>query len=157
MSPKENINFFIRKIQMRDLKRGFFDTLSNLAPTGDIVNQDERAEKILFEINSYPFYAVFVAVKQDGDLIGSITILIEQKFIHNGGKVGHIEDVVTRKGYEGIGVGKALVLKALGFAKENECYKVVLDCSRSNIGFYKKIGFREHEVSMRMDLQINSC
>jgi glucosamine-phosphate N-acetyltransferase len=152
----ENINFAIRKIQPGDLKRGFFDTLSNLAATGDIVDEDERAEKILFEIHSYPFYAIFVAVKQDGDLIGSITILIEQKFIHNGGKVGHIEDVVTRKGYEGIGVGKALVLKALSFAKENKCYKVVLDCSRSNVGFYKKIGFREHEVSMRMDLQINS-
>ena len=156
MPPNENINFFIRKIQMRDLKRGFFDTLSNLASTGEIVNQDERAEKILFEINSYPFYAVFVAVKEDGQLIGSITLLIEQKFIHNGGKVGHIEDVVTKKGYEGMGVGKALVLKALSFAKENKCYKVVLDCSRSNVGFYKKIGFREHEVSMRMDLQINS-
>ena len=156
MSTKENVNFAIRKIQLRDLKRGFFDTLSNLAPTGDIANQDEIAEKILFEIHSYPFYAIFVAVKQDGDLIGSITILIEQKFIHNGGKVGHIEDVVTKKGYEGIGVGKALVLKALSFAKENKCYKVVLDCSRSNVGFYKKIGFREHEVSMRMDLQINS-
>ena len=156
MSPKENVNFVIRKIQMRDLRRGFFDTLSNLAPTGDIDNRDERAEKILFEINSRPFYAVFVAVKEDGELIGSITILIEQKFIHDGGKVGHIEDVVTRKGYEGIGVGKALVLKALSFAKENKCYKVVLDCSTSNVGFYKKIGFREHEVSMRMDLQINS-
>ena len=156
MSPKEDVNFAIRKIQLRDLKRGFFDTLSNLAATGDIVDEDERAEKILFEIHSYPFYAIFVAVKQDGDLIGSITILIEQKFIHNGGKVGHIEDVVTKKGYEGMGVGKALVLKALSFAKENQCYKVVLDCSRSNVGFYKKIGFREHEISMRMDLQINS-
>lgn len=156
MSPKQNGNFAIRKIQLRDLKRGFFDTLSNLAPTGDIVNQDDRAEKIFFEINSYPFYAVFVAVKEDCELIGSITILIEQKFIHNGGKVGHIEDVVTRKGYEGVGVGKALVLKALSFAKENKCYKVVLDCSKSNVGFYKKIGFREHEVSMRMDLHMNS-
>jgi glucosamine-phosphate N-acetyltransferase len=152
MSSKENVNFVVREIQITDLRRGFFDTLSNLAPTGDIINQDGRAEKILFEINSYPFYAIFVAVKEDGELIGSITILIEQKFIHNGGKVGHIEDVVTRKGYEGIGVGKALVLKALNYAKQNKCYKVVLDCSRNNVGFYEKIGFREHEVSMRIDL-----
>jgi glucosamine-phosphate N-acetyltransferase len=137
---------------MSDLKRGFFDTLSNLAPMGNIINQDERAEKILAEINSYPFYTIFVAVKEDGEIVGSITILVEQKFIHDGGKVGHIEDVVTRKGYEGIGVGKALVLKALNFAKQNKCYKVVLDCSRSNIGFYEKVGFREHEVSMRIDL-----
>ena len=38
------------------------------------------------------------------NIIGSTTLLIEQKFIHDGGKVGHIEDVVTRKGYEGFGI-----------------------------------------------------
>src|SRR5918911_2886443 len=141
MSPKQNENFAIRKIQLRDLKRGFFDTLSNLAPTGDIINQDGRAEKILFEINSYPFYAVFVAVKEDGQLIGSITLLIEQKFIHNGGKVGHIEDVVTRKEYSGKGVGSALVQRCIEAAKEKKCYKVILDCSLANIAFYEKAGF----------------
>jgi glucosamine-phosphate N-acetyltransferase len=152
MSSKEKVDFVIREIQLADLKRGFFDTLYNLAHVGNIANQIDRAEKILSEIKSYPFYNIFVAVKEDNQLIGSITILIEQKLIHNGGKVGHIEDVVTRKEYEGMGIGKALVLKALDFAKENKCYKVILDCSKSNIEFYKKIGFKEHEVSMRIDL-----
>ncbi|MFL6315562.1 MAG: GNAT family N-acetyltransferase [Nitrososphaeraceae archaeon] len=152
MSSKARVNFVIREIQLADLKRGFFDTLSSLSHVGNIVDQNDRAEKILSEIKSYPFYTIFVAVKEDNQLIGSITILIEQKFIHNGGKVGHIEDVVTRKEYEGMGIGKALVLKALDFAKENRCYKVILDCSKSNVEFYKKIGFKEHEVSMRIDL-----
>lgn len=152
MSSKARVNFVIREIQLADLKRGFFDTLSSLSHVGNIADQNDRAEKILSEIKSYPFYTIFVAVKEDNQLIGSITILIEQKFIHNGGKVGHIEDVVTRKEYEGMGIGKALVLKALDFAKENRCYKVILDCSKSNIEFYKKIGFKEHEVSMRIDL-----
>ncbi|MFL6322449.1 MAG: GNAT family N-acetyltransferase [Nitrososphaeraceae archaeon] len=152
MSSKARVNFVIREIQLADLKRGFFDTLSSLSHVGNIADQNDRAEKILSEIKSYPFYTIFVAVKEDNQLIGSITILIEQKFIHNGGKVGHIEDVVTRKEYEGMGIGKALVLKALDFAKENTCYKVILDCSKSNVEFYKKIGFKEHEVSMRIDL-----
>jgi glucosamine-phosphate N-acetyltransferase len=152
MSSKARVNFVIREIQLADLKRGFFDTLSSLSHVGNIADQNDRAEKILSEIKSYPFYTIFVAVKEDNQLIGSITILIEQKFIHNGGKVGHIEDVVTKKEYEGMGIGKALVLKALDFAKENTCYKVILDCSKSNVEFYKKIGFKEHEVSMRIDL-----
>ncbi|MFL6461919.1 MAG: GNAT family N-acetyltransferase [Nitrososphaeraceae archaeon] len=152
MYSKARVNFVIREIQLADLKRGFFDTLSSLSHVGNIADQNDRAEKILSEIKSYPFYTIFVAVKEDNQLIGSITILIEQKFIHNGGKVGHIEDVVTRKEYEGMGIGKALVLKALDFAKENRCYKVILDCSKSNVEFYKKIGFKEHEVSMRIDL-----
>jgi glucosamine-phosphate N-acetyltransferase len=152
MSSKERVNFVIREIQLANLKKGFFDTLSSLSHVGNIAHQNDRAEKILSEIKSYPFYTIFVAVKEDNQLIGSITILIEQKFIHNGGKVGHIEDVVTKKEYEGMGIGKALVLKALDFAKENTCYKVILDCSKSNVEFYKKIGFKEHEVSMRIDL-----
>jgi glucosamine-phosphate N-acetyltransferase len=152
MSSKEKVNIVIREIELADLKRGFFDTLSNLAQIGDIANQNDRAEKILSEIKLLRFCTIFVAVKQDGQLIGSITLLIEQKFIHNGGKVGHIEDVVTRREYQGSGIGKALVLKALDYAKQNKCYKVVLNCSNRNVEFYKKIGFKEHEVSMRFDL-----
>jgi glucosamine-phosphate N-acetyltransferase len=152
MSSKQKVNIVIREIELADLKRGFFDTLSNLAQIGDIANQNDRAEKILSEIKLLRFCTIFVAVKQDGQLIGSITLLIEQKFIHNGGKVGHIEDVVTRREYQGSGIGKALVLKALDYAKQNKCYKVVLNCSNRNVEFYKKIGFKEHEVSMRFDL-----
>jgi glucosamine-phosphate N-acetyltransferase len=152
MSSKESGNFVVREIEMRDLTRGFFETLSNLAPIGSLASHDERAKKILSEIRSFPFYAIFVAVREDGELIGSITILIEQKFIHDGAKVGHIEDVVTRKEYEGRGVGKALVIKALDFAKQKRCYKVVLDCSRRNVQFYEKLGFKQHDVSMRIDL-----
>jgi glucosamine-phosphate N-acetyltransferase len=152
MSSKQKVNIVIREIELADLKRGFFDTLSNLAQIGDIANQNDRAEKILSEIKLLRFCTIFVAVKQDGQLIGSITLLIEQKFIHNGGKVGHIEDVVTRREFQGSGVGKALVLKALDYAKQNKCYKVVLNCSNRNVEFYKKIGFKEHEVSMRFDL-----
>ncbi|HJT50025.1 MAG TPA: GNAT family N-acetyltransferase [Nitrososphaeraceae archaeon] len=152
MSSKRQGNFVVRQIKGGDLTRGFFDTLSNLAPVGNLITQNKRAEKILSKIRSYPFHATFVAVKEDGEVIGSITILIEQKFIHDGGKVGHIEDVVTRNGYEGRGVGKALVVKAIDFAAKEKCYKVVLDCSRSNIEFYQKLGFKQHEISMRMDL-----
>jgi glucosamine-phosphate N-acetyltransferase len=152
MSSKRSANFVVREIQLKDLSRGFFDTLSNLASIGNSVSQHERAKMILSEIRSYPFYNIFVAVTEDGEIIGSITILIEQKFIHDGGKVGHIEDVVTRIEYEGRGVGKALVLKALDFAKQKKCYKVVLDCSKKNVEFYEKLGFKQHEISMRINL-----
>src|ERR1051325_12105341 len=152
MSSKRSANFVVREIQLTDLSRGFFDTLSNLAPIGNLVSQHERAKMILSEIRSNPFYTIFVAVGEDGELIGSITLLIEEKFIHGGAKVGHIEDVVTRNQFEGRGVGRALVLKAIDFAKQKKCYKVVLDCSKRNVEFYEKLGFKQHEISMRFDL-----
>jgi glucosamine-phosphate N-acetyltransferase len=149
----ESNNFIIREIEQADLEKGFFQTLSNLAMVGRIRDDLEQAKKILQEIKSYPLYKIFVAVKNDdAEIIGSITLLIEQKFIHDGGKSGHIEDVVTRKEYEGIGVGSALVSAALAFAREKNCYKVILDCSEKNVRFYEKIGFRRNEISMRHDL-----
>jgi glucosamine-phosphate N-acetyltransferase len=149
----ESTNFIIREIEQADLEKGFFQTLSNLAMLGRIRDDLEQAKKILQEIKSYPLYKIFVAVKNDdAEIIGSITLLIEQKFIHDGGKSGHIEDVVTRKEYEGIGVGSALVSTALAFAREKNCYKVILDCSEKNVPFYEKIGFRRNEISMRYDL-----
>ena len=149
----KKIKFIIREIQQTDLRKGFFQTLSSLSTVGGIRDDLKQAEKILQEIKSYPIYKIFVAVKNDdGEIIGSITLLIEQKFIHNGGRAGHIEDVVTRKEYEGSGVGSALVNTALAFAKEKNCYKVILDCSEKNLPFYEKIGFRRNEFSMRYDI-----
>jgi glucosamine-phosphate N-acetyltransferase len=149
----KKIKFIIREIQQTDLRKGFFQTLSSLSTVEGIRDDLKQAEKILQEIKSYPIYKIFVAVKNDdGEIIGSITLLIEQKFIHNGGRAGHIEDVVTRKEYEGSGVGSALVNTALAFAKEKNCYKVILDCSEKNLPFYEKIGFRRNEFSMRYDI-----
>jgi glucosamine-phosphate N-acetyltransferase len=149
----KSIDFIIREIQQADLEKGFFHTLSNLSVLGRIQDDIEHAKKILQEIKSYPLYKIFVAVKNDDtEIIGSITLLIEQKFIHDGGKSGLIEDVVTRREYEGMGVGSALVSAALAFAKEKNCYKVILNCSEKNVPFYEKNGFRRNEISMRYDI-----
>lgn len=151
MRDSEKIEFEVREISVTDLRRGFFETLSNLAEVGRIGEDQWNAKKILHEITSYPFCKIFVAVKKDGEIVGSNTLLIEQKFIHNGGKVGHIEDVVTKKGYEGMGIGTALVGESLRFARQMKCYKVILDCSEENVSFYKKIGFKVYGISMRYD------
>lgn len=152
MTSKERINFMVRELQHVDIQNGFLQTLSNLAQVDNSIEGIRKAEKILLEIKPYPFYKIFVAVKDDGQIIGSTTLLMEQKFIHDGARVGHIEDVSTRREYEGKGIGSALIQYALRYAKKENCYKVVLDCSEKNVQFYKRIGFKKHEVSMRYDL-----
>ncbi|HET7146874.1 MAG TPA: GNAT family N-acetyltransferase [Candidatus Nitrosopolaris sp.] len=152
MGDSKIIDFEVREISDADLQRGFFDTLSNLTEVGKIRDDPEKAKKVLQEIRSNPFFKVFVAVKKDGEIIGSNTLLIEQKFIHNGGRVGHIEDVATKKGYEGMGIGRALLGLSLRFAAHMKCYKVILDCSEKNVPFYIKIGFKNCGLSMRYDL-----
>ena len=146
------VDFEIRELRKSDFANGFFETLSNLSQVGQISQDTEEAAKILDSIEENNISKIYVAVGNNGQIIGSITLLVEQKFIHNGGKVGHIEDVVTRKEYSGKGIGSALVQKCIEAAKEKKCYKVVLDCSLDNIAFYEKAGFQKHEVSMRYDI-----
>lgn len=146
------MDFEIRELKELDFENGFFETLSNLTQIGLIVQDMERASKILMKITENKQSRIFVAVSNDGQILGSITLFVEQKFIHDGGKVGHIEDVVSRKEYTGKGVGSALVQKCLNVAREEKCYKVILDCSLENTAFYERAGFREHGVCMRYDI-----
>jgi glucosamine-phosphate N-acetyltransferase len=125
-----------------------------LSELGAIEENIEKAERILNDINANPHHRIFVAIdKETSEVIGATTLLVEQKFIHSGGKAGHIEDVVTRKGFEGLGIGSALINHALHFAETVGCYKVVLDCSDANIRFYQKTGFKVHETAMRYNLR----
>lgn len=152
-NSKKNLKLEVREIELGDLKNGYFSTLKNLSELGFIQGDLVKAEQILNNIRANPLHKIFVAIdKETSEVIGATTLLIEQKFIHNGGKAGHIEDVVTRKGFEGLGIGTALMDHALRFAKTAGCYKIVLDCSEANISFYQKIGFRLHEMCMRYDL-----
>ena len=68
------------------------------------------------------------------------------------GDIRHVEDVVVRKGHEGKGVGGSVVRAALEKARLLGCYKVILDCKADLVDFYKKLGFIEHDVGMRIDL-----
>ena len=139
----------IRKIKEEDFKKGFLKTLSNLS---QINLTSEKGEEIYKKyIKNNPVYSIFVA-ELENEIVGAITLLIEQKFIHQGGKVGHIEDVAVKKGFERRGIGSSLVKRAVAEAENQNCYKIILDSSQKNIPFYKKLGFYQHETEMRLDL-----
>ena len=91
-------------------------------------------------------------------------------------QVGHVEDVVVDDGYRGQRMGQRLVSCTLvhcpntqdccagyptqscclyrviaalvAHAQSQGCYKVILDCSDSNVPFYEKCGFTRKEVQM---------
>ena len=74
-------------------------------------------------------------------IIGTITVLIEKKLIHNLGSVCHIEDVVVDTSIRNKGLGKLLINKAIEISNERKCYKTILDCEAKNEGFYEKCNF----------------
>jgi len=138
----------IRELQKEDLRNGFLSSLDSLRNTSDI--NKETAEKIFDKLNSNPDYIIAVAVL-DGKVVGSTTLLIETKFIHNGGKVGHIEDVVVDKKYQRKGMGEKIIKYLLKVAKDNGCYKTILDCSDDVKPFYEKLGFKHNANALRFD------
>jgi len=140
----------VRELKASDFGEGFLETLSNLSDIGGLTPSEARG--LYKAMTDSRVYHTFVAVAGDGQVIGATTLLVEQKFIHRGGLVGHIEDVVVRKGHEGEGVGGSVVTAAVEKAKELGCYKVILDCKADLVDFYKKLGFSEHDVGMRIDL-----
>jgi glucosamine-phosphate N-acetyltransferase len=150
---KKDFQIIIKELEKDHLIDSFFDTLSNLTEIGEDVYNKEFSQKILEKIKNAGNIRIFVAMK-DSDIVGSITAIIEQKFIHNGGKICHIEDVVTRKGFEKLGIGSQLVEKVLELAKNEKCYKVILNSSENNSKFYENLGFYKHDNGMRYNIEI---
>ena len=136
----------IREIVEADIENGFLESLDSLRKASDL--DKETARVILEKIILNPDHIIHVA-EENGKIVGSTTLLIEQKFIHNGGRVGHIEDVVVSKEFEGRGIGIKLVTSLLKKAKEMECYKTILDCEEKLIPFYERIGFKQESNQMR--------
>jgi glucosamine-phosphate N-acetyltransferase len=138
----------IREIEEDDLEKGFLESLDFLRKASNI--DKNKAKEILKKIKLNPNHIIHVAI-DDKKIVGSTTLLIEQKFIHDGGLVGHIEDVVVRKDYEGKGIGIKLVTSMLERAKEKNCYKTILDCKDDVKQFYERIGFKRESNCMRYD------
>ena len=138
----------IREIEEDDIEKGFLETLDFLRNASGL--DKNKTKEILKKIKQNPDHIIHVAI-DDKKIVGSTTLFIEQKFIHDGGLVGHIEDVVVRKDYEGQGIGMKLVISLLDVAKQRKCYKTILNCEDSLKPFYEKIGFKKATNEMRYD------
>jgi len=138
----------IRELRKEDLWNGFLTTLDSLRQTSDI--DRNNAEEIFEKINSNPDHIIAIA-ELDGKIVGATTLLIEPKFIHKGGLVGHIEDVVVDKNFQGQKIGEKIMKYLLEFAKNRGCYKTILDCTDDVKPFYEKLGFKNIANELRFD------
>ena len=142
----------IEEIKHEDLDKGFLEVLDNLLPS-QISN--DFAKGILKEIKSNPLHKIFVAKDTENNIIvGTTTLLIEPKFINKGMRVGYIEDVSVRKGYEGLGIGRQIIDYVTNNARTvQQCRKILLYCSEKNKPFYEKLGYKIAEDTFVMKLE----
>ncbi|EFX04939.1 glucosamine 6-phosphate acetyltransferase [Grosmannia clavigera kw1407] len=138
----------VRSLRRTDYASGFLDCLRVLTTVGDVSEAAfvERYDWMAGQNGSY-----FVLVIEDtavGKVVGTGALLVERKFIHNLGIVGHIEDIAVAKDQQGKKLGLRII-QALDFIAEKVgCYKSILDCSEANEGFYVKCGFRRAGLEM---------
>jgi len=130
----------IREFRKEDLDNGYIETISEVW-TCDVITE-ETLQKVL-DKNTY----IFVA-ENNGEIVGSLSLYIQNKFIHNGSSVGSIEEVVTRKEFRGKNIGSLLVDKAVKKCEELGCYKVLLYCYDEVVYFYEKNGFEVYKQNL---------
>jgi glucosamine-phosphate N-acetyltransferase len=80
------------------------------------------------------------------------SVVIENKI--RGGKMGHVEDIVTSPNHRQKGIGKSVVDALYDIAKTHGCYKVALQCQQHNVAFYEKCEYKLSGSAMQRFISI---
>jgi len=143
--------YTFHKLTYDDYHLGYLTLLEQLTVVNsENITFDDFKEQ-LDMINLSGNIHIFTIMDNNG-LVGCGTIVIEKKFIHNLSSVGHIEDIVIDKEYRNKGIGKLIINYLTEFARNNGCYKVILDCSKECIDFYNKCGYEQKNIQMALYL-----
>lgn len=146
---KNNVDtkLMLRNIDKNDYKKKYLNLLGQLTSINpDNISFDDF-ENLINKLDDN-HYIIVIEDLNNNIIIGSATLFIEYKFIHNMGKVGHIEDVVIHQEFRNYGLGKLIIDMLIMLAKKSGCYKIILNCARDNVNFYQKCGFVEKEIEM---------
>ena len=127
-----------RLLEQTDFTKGFLELLSQLTTIGNISKEDffKRFGDILKNKN----HRIYV-LEKGNKIVSCATLFVEPKFIHDCGLVGHVEDVVVDKCMRGQNMGKRIINFLTSEAERLGCYKILLDCSDKNVGFYEKCDY----------------
>ncbi len=125
-------------------------TLEWLMPVWPLIT--EECISLLDRITKQEWY-VFVAIDDNSwEIIGSVKLQLEQKFQRGGAISANIEELVTRPWFQKQWIGSALMKHAIDFAKQEDVYKIVLDCWDLLVKFYEKFWFEQKEQCMKLYL-----
>jgi glucosamine-phosphate N-acetyltransferase len=101
--------------------------------------------------NPLQYFIIVIEDTTVGKIVAAGSLILEFKFIHENGLVGHIEDIVVESQQRGNQLGRRIIeqLKSIGISLQ--CYKIILDCAEKNVGFYEKTGFAVKGKSAKND------
>ena len=139
MDNLDLLNF--RRLEKAEYDKNYLELLKQLTTVGDI-------SKEKYETTFDKMGAEVWVVEFEERIIASVSLLLEQKIIHDCGIVGHLEDVVVDRDYRKYGLGKFIIERIIKIAMERGCYKLIGDCKSELLGFYEKNGFESKCVQI---------
>lgn len=128
----------IRPLEVTDYDKHYLALLNQLRPVESYeLSSFERVYKDYQDNNQHYIFVI----EEENRIVGTITVLLETKFIYEGRKLAHIEDLVVHEDHRKKGYGGKLVDYCVDFCKKQGCKKIAL-CSRKTAEeFYNKKGF----------------
>ena len=138
-------------MEIRELNESDLESLIKLYEQLDGKNGDfavEDARKIWKnEIEGNPNIKYFGAVEDSAKgqkVVSTCFVAIIPNLTRFGGAICFVENVVTDKNFRKQGLGKKVMEKAIEFAREKNCYKVILESGAWRTEahqFYRNLGF----------------
>jgi glucosamine-phosphate N-acetyltransferase len=130
----------VERAHMGDVVGMLYRNMSNFMPKEDEL--DDIWMSFSTQNNVHSIIALI-----DGTIVGYGSIVIETKI--RGGRMGHIEDIVSHEKYRNKGIGRAIMDALSQIGKDKGCYKVALQCREHNVSFYEKCGYSVSGISMQ--------
>ena len=131
----------IREIDYNDFDK-FLKLLSQLNNQLDLNEDNFKHYLLSIKRDGNKFIMIIEdTINNNIEMVGTCTIIIEKKIIHNYGLVAHIEDFVINKNYRGKKYGSILLKEMIKIANNLNCYKIILNCKEEIKNFYIKNGF----------------
>jgi ribosomal protein S18 acetylase RimI-like enzyme len=97
-----------------------------------------------------------LVLEADGELMGSLVLVIVPNLTHRGKPWATIENVVIDERARGSGLGRRMIQYAIEQAKAAGCYKVALTSHKDREDahrFYESLGFVSTHEAYRIQLQ----
>lgn len=140
--------YIIREIELEDYYKGCLELYGQdfQINVHEISKKDFDEYLIRKRKNGYKIFVCEYKLK----IVGLATCFIEEKLIHNFGKVAHVEDVIVDKNIRNCGLGKKMINHCINYSKKEKAYKIILDCSEKNLKFYEKCGFEKKGCFMAL-------
>jgi len=113
------------------------------------------AQLLALRLSELPANRVVLVAERDGKLLGTCTVHLIEHLAHNFARSAIVEDVVVDADARGLGIGQALLGKAIERARAWGCYKLALSSNHSREAahrFYASLGFKPHGISLALTL-----